>query len=74
MPPTIYFHRVVTVCDNKYIVNLRTIKVCNFNSVSISGGQLIMYQQLIFKLYRGSVLLGLMGKNMRLKLLTENRL
>ncbi len=49
-PNTIYFHRDVKACDNKYIVNLRTIEICIYNSVSISGGQLVMYQQLIFKL------------------------
>jgi hypothetical protein len=49
MPPTIYFHRDVKVCGNNYTATLRTIELCVYHSVSMSGGQLIMYQQLIFK-------------------------
>jgi hypothetical protein len=49
MPPTIYFHKDVNVCDKNILLLLRTIELCIFNSVSISGGQLIMYPQLIFR-------------------------
>jgi hypothetical protein len=40
---------------SKYVVTnilllLRTIELCIYNSVSISGGQLIMYQQFVIKL------------------------
>ncbi len=51
----------VKACGNKYIANLRTIEVCIYNSVSMSGGQLIMYQQLIFKLYEGKYPIGAYG-------------
>jgi hypothetical protein len=49
MPPTIYFHEAVRICGNKYIITLRTTELCICNSVSISGGQSIMYQQLMLK-------------------------
>ncbi len=42
---------------------LRTIELCVFNGVSISGGQLLMYQQLIIKRKERKILWGLKGGN-----------
>ncbi len=59
---TIYFHVDVKACVNKYIANLRTIEIFIYNSVSMSGGQLIRYQQLIVKLYEGKSPIGAYGR------------
>jgi hypothetical protein len=41
MPPIIYFHKDVKYVVTNILLILRTIELCIFTSVSISGGQLI---------------------------------
>jgi hypothetical protein len=43
------FTKMLTYVITNILLLLRTKELCIFNSVSISGGQLIMYPQLIFK-------------------------
>jgi hypothetical protein len=64
---------MLTYVITNILLLLRTIELCIFNSVSISGGQLIMYPQLIFKRKEGKNQSGLRGENMHSGLWTEIR-
>ncbi len=55
------FTRMLKQVITNILQNLRTIEVCTYNSISMSGEQFIMYQQLMIKLCEGKNHIGAYG-------------